>query len=381
VAKKQGADVKSLRGTVQNDILKEYTARGTFRFPIEPSMRLVTDVFKYCKDNLPQWNTISISGYHIRESGSTAVQEVAFTLANAMAYVQAAIDAGLDVDEFAGRLSFFFGSHNNIFEEVAKFRAARRLWAKIMRERFKAKKKDSMLLRFHTQTAGCTLTAQQFENNVVRVAFQALAAVLGGTQSLHTNSRDEAMALPSEDSVTIALRTQQLIAYETGVADVIDPLGGCPLIESLTSEIERLVIDYIKRIEEMGGVVNAIRSGFIQKEIQRSAYEYQKGVESGEIPVVGVNIFRKEGEKEPEWLLRVDPEIERRRKQELAELRKNRDRRRWQEALDNIKAAAEKPNELLMPHFVEAVEAYATVGEICEVLAGVFGEYTESEYY
>ncbi|MCX7703149.1 MAG: methylmalonyl-CoA mutase family protein [Planctomycetota bacterium] len=381
VAKRQGTDTKELRGTVQNDILKEYTARGTFRFPIEPSMRLVTDIFKYCKEKLPQWNTISISGYHIRESGSTAVQEVAFTLANAIAYVEEAIKAGLDVDEFAGRLSFFFGSHNNIFEEVAKFRAARRMWAKIMKERFKAKKRDSMLLRFHTQTAGCTLTAQQFENNVVRVAFQALAAVLGGTQSLHTNSRDEAMALPSEDSVTIALRTQQLIAYESGVADVIDPLGGCPFIESLTNEIERLASEYIKKIEEMGGVVTAIRSGFIQKEIQRSAYEYQKGVESGEIPVVGVNIFKKEGEKEPEWLLRVDPEIERRRRKELEELRKKRDKKRWQEAMDNIKRAAERPNELLMPHFIDAVEAYATVGEICEVLASVFGEYTESEYY
>jgi len=381
VAKRQGADVSTLRGTVQNDILKEYVARGTFRFPIEPSMRLVTDIFRFCKEELPLWNTISISGYHIREAGSTAVQEVAFTLANAIAYVEAAIDAGLDVDEFAGRLSFFFGSHNNFFEEVAKFRAARRLWAKIMRNRFGAKKSRSMRLRFHTQTAGCTLTAQQFENNVVRVTLQALAAVLGGTQSLHTNSRDEAMALPSEDSVRIALRTQQVIAFESGVADTIDPLGGCPFIEKLTDEIERRVVEYIERIDEMGGAVAAVRSGFIQKEIQRSAYEYQRGVDSGEIPVVGVNIFKMEGEKEPEWLLRIDPEIERRRREELKMLREGRDAKRHREALDNIESAARKEDEPLMPLFIEAVEADATVGEICEVLAGVFGEYSESEFY
>ena len=381
VAKRQGADVSTLRGTVQNDILKEYVARGTFRFPIEPSMRLVTDIFRFCKEELPLWNTISISGYHIREAGSTAVQEVAFTLANAIAYVEAAIDAGLDVDEFAGRLSFFFGSHNNFFEEVAKFRAARRLWAKIMRNRFGAKKSRSMRLRFHTQTAGCTLTAQQFENNVVRVTLQALAAVLGGTQSLHTNSRDEAMALPSEDSVRIALRTQQVIAFESGVADTIDPLGGCPFIEKLTDEIERRVVEYIERIDEMGGAVAAVRSGFIQKEIQRSAYEYQRGVDSGEIPVVGVNIFKMEGEKEPEWLLRIDPEIERRRREELRMLREGRDAKRHREALDNIESAARKEDEPLMPLFIEAVEADATVGEICEVLAGVFGEYSESEFY
>lgn len=381
VAKKQGVDVASLRGTVQNDILKEYVARGTFRFPIEPSMRLVTDIFRFCKENMPLWNTISISGYHIREAGSTAVQEVAFTLANAIAYVQAAQDAGLDVDEFAGRLSFFFGSHNNFFEEIAKFRAARRLWARIMRNRFGAKKTRSMRLRFHTQTAGCTLTAQQFENNVVRVALQALAAVLGGTQSLHTNSRDEAMALPSEDSVRIALRTQQIIAYESGVADTIDPLGGCPFVERLTYEIEKRAEDYINHIDEMGGAVSAIRSGYIQKEIQTSAYEYQRGVDSGEIPVVGVNIFKTEGEKEPEWLLKIDPEIERRRKEELAELRRMRDAKRHREALDNIKSAAEKQNEPLMPLFIDAAVSYATVGEICEVLADVFGEYSESEFY
>ena len=380
VAKKQGADVSSLRGTVQNDILKEYVARGTFRFPVEPSMRLVTDIFRYCKDNLPRWNTISISGYHMREAGCTAVQEAAFTLANAIAYVQAAIDAGLDVDAFAGRLSFFFGSHNNFFEEICKFRAVRRLWARIMRDRFKAKKPRSMMLRFHTQTAGCTLTAQQYENNVVRVALQALAAVLGGTQSLHTNSRDEAMALPSEDSVRIALRTQQIIAYEAGVGDVVDPLGGAPFIEWLTCEIEKRAQALIEKIDEMGGAVAAIKSGWMQRQIQEAAYEYQKKVETGELVVVGVNKFRIEEEREPEWLLKVDPEVERQRKEMLSDWRKSRDQKRWREALDNLKTAAEG-DDLLMPHFVEAVEAGATVGEICEVLADVFGEYTESEFY
>ena len=381
VARKQGAEVSALRGTVQNDILKEYVARGTFRFPVEPSMRLVTDIFAYCKDHLPRWNTISISGYHIREAGSTAVQEVAFTLADGVAYVEAAIRAGLDVDAFARRLSFFFGSHNNFFEEVAKFRAARRLWARIMRERFGAKKPASMRLRFHTQTAGCTLTAQQFENNVVRVAMQALAAVLGGTQSLHTNSRDEAMALPSEDSVRIALRTQQILAYEFGVGDVIDPLGGAPFIEYLTDRIEEKAVEYIKRIDEMGGAAAAVKSGFMQREIQESAYTYQKGVETGAIPVVGVNMFKERDEKEPEWLLKVDPRLSRRRSEFLARWRKERDAARCARALDAVAAAAADENAPLMPRFVEAVEAGATVGEICETLASVFGEYTESEFY
>ncbi len=382
VAKKQGAQLSKLAGTVQNDILKEYVARGTFRFPIEPSMRLVTDVFKYCKENMPRWNTISISGYHIREAGSTAVQEVAFTLANAIAYAQAAIDVGLDVDAFAGRLSFFFGSHNVFFEEIAKFRAARRIYAKIMKERFGAKKDASCRLRFHTQTAGCTLTAQEYENNVVRVAMQALAAALGGTQSLHTNSRDEAMALPSQESVRIALRTQQILAYENRVGDVIDPLGGCPMIESLTDEIEERVNEYLKKIDEMGGAVAAIRSGFMQKEIQESAYQYQKGIETGGIVVTGVNKFKVEGEaeEEPEWLLKVDPAIQQERVAGLAELRKNRDNGKVQKALAGIKEAAQGSDNLV-GLFVEAVQEYATLGEICSVLSEVFGEYREAEFY
>ncbi len=380
VAKKQGADPAGLAGTVQNDILKEYVARGTFRFPIEPSMRLVTDIFKYCKDGMPKWNTISISGYHIREAGSTAVQEVSFTLANAIAYVQAAIDCGLDIDAFAGRLSFFFGSHNTFFEEIAKFRAARRIYAKIMKERFGAKKDGSCRLRFHTQTAGCSLTAQEFENNVVRVAMQALAAALGGTQSLHTNSRDEAMALPSQDSARIALRTQQILAYENRVGDVIDPLGGCPMIEELTDEIEERVNEYIGKIDEMGGAVAAIRSGYMQKEIQESAYRYQKDIESGEMTVVGVNKFKIEEDKEPEWLLKIDTSIQEERSKELAELRKNRDSAKVEKCFQAIREAAAGEDNL-MPLFVEAVEEYATLGEICSILADTFGEYKESEFY
>jgi methylmalonyl-CoA mutase N-terminal domain/subunit len=380
VARKQGADPASLAGTVQNDILKEYVARGTFRFPIEPSMRLVTDIFKYCKDNMPRWNTISISGYHIREAGSTAVQEVSFTLANAIAYIQAAIDAGLDVDAFAGRLSFFFGSHNTFFEEIAKFRAARRIYARIVKERFGAKKDGSCRLRFHTQTAGCTLTAQEFENNVVRVAMQALAAALGGTQSLHTNSRDEAMALPSQDSARIALRTQQILAYENRVGDVIDPLGGCPMIEELTDRIEEKVREYIEKIDDMGGAVAAIRSGFMQKEIQESAYRYQKDIESGRNVVVGVNKFSLEEQKEPEWLLKIDTSIQEERATELAELRKNRNNGEVVRILTHVKEAA-AGDENLMPLLVEAVEEYATLGEICCILADVFGEYKESEFY
>ncbi len=380
VAKRQGADPAGIAGTVQNDILKEYVARGTFRFPIEPSMRLVTDIFKYCKENMPRWNTISISGYHIREAGSTAVQEVSFTLANAIAYVQAAIDCGLDVDAFAGRLSFFFGSHNTFFEEIAKFRAARRIYARIMKERFGAKKDSSCRLRFHTQTAGCTLTAQEYDNNVVRVAMQALAAALGGTQSLHTNSRDEAMALPSQDSVRIALRTQQILAYENRVGDVIDPLGGCPMIEKLTDEIERRVNEYIAKIDEMGGAVAAIRTGFMQKEIQESAYRYQKDIESGKQVVVAVNKFKVQEEKEPDWLLKIDTSIQEERSRELAELRKNRDNAAVEKTFKAIREAAAGEDNL-MPLFVEAVEQYATLGEICSILAETFGEYKESEFY
>jgi len=380
VAKKQGADISGLAGTVQNDILKEYVARGTFRFPIEPSMRLVTDIFKYCKDNMPKWNTISISGYHIREAGSTAVQEVSFTLANAIAYIEAALECGLDIDAFAGRLSFFFGSHNTFYEEIAKFRAARKIYAKIMKERFGAKKDGSCRLRFHTQTAGCSLTAQEYENNVVRVAMQALAAVLGGTQSLHTNSRDEAMALPSQDSARIALRTQQILAYENRVGDVIDPLGGCPMIESLTDEIEKRVGEYIRKIDDMGGAVAAIRSGFMQKQIQESAYRYQKDIESGDITVVSVNKFRLEEKKEPEWLLKIDASLQDKRAEELSELRSSRDNAAVKKALGAIKEAA-GGNDNLMPLMVDAVERYATLGEICYVLAESFGEYSESEFY
>ena len=319
VGEKQGVEPSKLKGTVQNDILKEYVARGTYIFPPEPSMRLVTDIFEYCSKTIPSWNTISISGYHIREAGSTAVQEVAFTLANGIAYVQAAIDKGLDVDEFAGRLSFFFNSHVNFFEEIAKFRAARRLWARIMKERFKAKNPRSHRLRFHTQTAGSSLTAQQPDNNIIRTTLQALAAVLGGTQSLHTNSRDEALALPTEESVRIALRTQQIIAYESGVADTIDPLAGSYFIEKLTDEIEARAMEYIEKIDDMGGAVKAIENGFMQREIQESAYRYQKAVESKQKMVVGVNCFQVE-EEQPKNLLRVNPAIAEAQKERLREL-------------------------------------------------------------
>jgi methylmalonyl-CoA mutase N-terminal domain/subunit len=322
VAKKQGVEVSRLRGTIQNDILKEYVARGTYIFPPQPSMRLITDTFRYCKDNLPLWNTISISGYHIREAGSTAVQEVAFTLANAIAYVQAAMDAGLDVDDFAPRLSFFFGAHNNLFEEAAKFRAARRLWARIMKDRFGAQNPRSWMMRFHTQTAGCTLTAQQPDNNVVRVTLQALAAVLGGTQSLHTNSRDEALSLPTEDSVRIALRTQQIIAHESGVADTIDPLAGSYFVEYLTDEIEKRAQEYIERIDTMGGALAAIESGYIQREIQESAYRYQRAVDQKGQIVVGVNEFTV-SETTSLRLLKVDPAVREQQMARLAALKEN----------------------------------------------------------
>jgi methylmalonyl-CoA mutase N-terminal domain/subunit len=373
VAEKQGVSAAKLRGTIQNDILKEYIARGTYIFPPKPSMRLITDIFQYCSENVPKWNTISISGYHIREAGANAVQEVAFTLADGIAYVEAAIKAGLDVDDFAPRLSFFFNAQINFLEEIAKFRAARRLWAKIMKERFKAKNPKSMMLRFHTQTAGASLTAQQPDNNIIRVTLQALAAVLGGTQSLHTNSRDEALALPSEDSVRIALRTQQIIAHESGVADTVDPLGGSYFIEAMTNQIEKEAYNYIQKIDELGGAPEAIEAGFIQQEIQESAYRYQKEVESKEQIVVGVNAYRIE-EAPPSGLLRVDPGIEKAQVDRLEKLRKKRDGERVEKCLADLKKGA-SGQENLMPLIIEAVKAYATLGEICGVLRDVFGEY------
>jgi methylmalonyl-CoA mutase N-terminal domain/subunit len=373
VGRRQGVDPKQLRGTIQNDILKEYVARGTYIFPPGPAMRLITDILKYCAIEVPHWNTISVSGYHIREAGSTAVQEVAFTLANGIAYVQAAIEAGLDVDEFADQISFFFNAHNNFLEEIAKFRAARRLWARIMRDRFKAQRPQSMKLRFHTQTGGSTLTAQQPENNVVRVTLQALAAVLGGTQSLHTNSRDEALWLPTEESVQIALRTQQIIAHESGVADSIDPLAGSYLIEDLTDEIERRVVEYLDRIDQLGGALKAIELGYIQAEIADAAYAYQRAVERGEQIVVGVNQFQTQAETQLPRL-KVDPAIEFEQRSRLAELRKHRDNRRVSELRSHLEAAA-KSTENLLPHILACVEGEVTLGEICNTLRAVFGEY------
>ncbi|MFY9189527.1 MAG: methylmalonyl-CoA mutase family protein [bacterium] len=376
LAEKQGVSSSKLAGTIQNDILKEYVARGTYIFPPKPSMRLITDIFAYCSDHVPRWNTISISGYHIREAGCTAVQEVAFTLADGIAYVEAAVEAGLDVDDFAPRLSFFFNAQMDLLEEVAKFRAARRLWARIMKERFGAKNPRSMMLRFHTQTAGCALTAQQPDNNIVRVTLQALAAALGGTQSLHTNSRDEALSLPTEDSVTIALRTQQIIAHESGVASTVDPLAGSYYVESMTNRIEDEALDYIKRIDELGGAVAAIEQGFIQREIQESAYAYQKSVESGDRIVVGVNKFQVEDEKLPE-LLKVKPEVEAQQRTQLKELRQQRDNVSVQAALQQLGEAAQTDANL-MPAIIAAVRTYATLGEICDVLRQVFGEYEPS---
>ncbi len=375
VAKEQGADVRKLSGTVQNDILKEYTARGTYIYPPRHSMRIITDMFSYCAQHLPRWNTISISGYHIREAGSTAVQEVAFTLSNAITYVQAALDAGLDVDTFAGSLSFFFNSHNNLLEEVAKFRAARRMWAHIMRERFHAKDPRSLMLRFHTQTAGSTLTAQQPDNNIVRTAYQALAAVLGGTQSLHTNSKDEALALPTEDSARVALRTQQILAYETGAADVVDPLAGSYYVEYLTDQIEAQAWEYIRKIDDLGGSVHAIERGFIQAEIEQAAYTYQKALEEERAIVVGVNRFTLEQEQRPA-LLRVDPEASKRQAARVAQLRLSRDNERTQQSLRALEAGADG-NENLMPLIINAVEAYATLGEISDTMRRVFGEQGE----
>ncbi len=374
VGKKQGVSQEQLRGTVQNDILKEYIARGTYIYPPQPSMRLITDLFQYCGQHVPKWNTISISGYHIREAGSTAAQEVAFTLADGMAYVRAALDAGLDIDSFARQLSFFFNAHNNFLEEIAKFRAARRLWARIMRERFGAKNPRSWSLRFHTQTGGSTLTAQQVENNIVRVTVQALAAVLGGTQSLHTNSMDEALSLPTEAAVQIALRTQQVLAYETGVADTVDPLAGSYFIEHLTDEIERRAEEYIDRIEAMGGAVKAVEEGYIQREIQNAAYRTQQAIEAGDEIVVGVNRFQVEEEPLAD-ILRIDPASQEAQVERVRALRTRRDNRRVAELLGQIEIAARDPNAPLMPLFVEAVQAYATLGEISGVLRQVFGEY------
>jgi len=373
VGKQQGVEPKALRGTIQNDILKEYIARGTYIFPPAPSMRLITDIFSYCAAEVPSWNTISISGYHIREAGSTAAQEVAFTLANAIAYVDAALKAGLQVDDFAGQLSFFFNAHNNVLEEVAKFRAARRMWAKIMRERFKAQKPSSWQLRFHTQTAGSTLTAQQPENNVVRVTLQALSAVLGGTQSLHTNSMDEALWLPTEKSVRVALRTQQIIAYESGAADSIDPLAGSYLIENLTDEIERLASEYIAHIDSLGGAMNGIEQGYQANEIQNAAYEAQMAIEHGEQVVVGVNQFQVKEEMTLERQV-IDPAIEAEARARLMQLRETRDNEKigmLRVALEN----AAKGSANLMPLFVECVENKMTLGEVCNTLRGVWGEY------
>jgi methylmalonyl-CoA mutase, N-terminal domain len=376
VAKKQGANLAKISGTVQNDILKEYIARGTYIYPVRPAMRIVTDIFAWCRDNLPKWNTISISGYHIREAGSTAIQEVAFTLADGIAYVQAALDAGLGVDEFAPQLSFFFNAHSDLLEEIAKYRAARRLWAKIMRDRFKARDPRSLLLRFHAQTAGSSLTAQQPANNIVRVAIQALAAALGGCQSLHTNSLDEALALPTEDSALIALRTQQILAHETGVTNTIDPVAGSYAIEHLTNEIEQGAVDYISKIDAMGGMLRGIESGFVQGEIQKAAYDFQRAIESKDQIIVGVNDFIAEEERAIPTL-RIEPEIERSQIARLNALRTKRDSTRTRSALAELQRRA-ATTENLLPAILTAVEAHATVGEISDALRRVFGEYQES---
>ena len=376
VAKKQGASLAKLSGTVQNDVLKEYIARGTYIYPVRPAMRIVTDIFAWCRDNLPKWNTISISGYHIREAGSTAIQEVAFTLADGIAYVQAALEVGLPVDAFAPQLSFFFNAHNDLLEEIAKYRAARRLWARIMSDRFHAKEAGSLLLRFHAQTAGSSLTAQQPENNIVRVAIQALAAILGGCQSLHTNSLDEALALPTEDAALIALRTQQIIANETGVTNTIDPVAGSYAIEHLTDEFEAGARDYIAKIDAMGGMLRAIESGFVQSEIQKAAFDFQRAVEKKEQIVVGVNDFvADDGRTIP--TLRIDGEIERAQVARLQALRARRDSVRTQAALAELQRRA-ATSENLLPAILAAVEAYATVGEISDALRRVFGEYQET---
>ncbi|EGL83405.1 methylmalonyl-CoA mutase, large subunit [Caldalkalibacillus thermarum TA2.A1] len=373
VAEKQGVPAEKLSGTIQNDILKEYIARGTYIFPPQPSMRLITDIFAYCSRHVPKWNTISISGYHIREAGATAVQELAFMMANAISYVEAALEAGLEIDQFAPRLAFFFNAHNNFFEEIAKFRAARRIWAKLMKERFGAKKEKSWMLRFHTQTGGSTLTAQQPDNNIVRVTIQALSAVLGGTQSLHTNSKDEALALPTEESARIALRTQQIIAYESGVGDTVDPLGGSYYVEALTDKIEQEVYRYLDKIEQLGGAVKAIEQGYMQREIHKAAYEAQQRIESGEDIIVGLNKFQIDDEPQPE-ILRVDPKLGEKQKEKLNHLRARRDSAKVEQALSRLRAAA-RGTENLIPPILDAVRAYATIGEICNVLREEFGEY------
>ena len=377
VAEKQGVTKEQIRGTIQNDILKEYIARGTYIYPPAPSMRLINNIFEYCSAKVPKWNTISISGYHIREAGSTAVQEIAFTIADGIEYVKNAIGVGLDVDQFAGRLSFFFNAHNDLLEEVAKYRAARRIWAKIMKEKFSAKKEKSMMMRFHTQTAGSTLTAQQSDNNIVRVAIQTLAAVMGGTQSLHTNSRDEALALPTEQSVMVALRTQQIVAHESGVANVVDPLAGSYYIEQLTDKIEKEALNYINKIEDMGGMVKAIEKGYVQKEIQDSAYKYQKSVEAGDRVVVGVNKFTIE-EPAPGGLLKVNPELQKVQEENLQVVRSERDNAKVEECLAALSKGASKEDVNLMPLIIDAVREYATLGEISNVLREKFGEYRES---
>ena len=376
VARRQGGDIRKLSGTVQNDVLKEYIARGTYIYPPQQAMRVITDMFSWANEKVPDWNTISISGYHMREAGSTAVQEVAFTLGNGMAYVQAAIKAGLDVDQFAPRLSFFFNAHNNFLEEVAKFRAARRMWARIMREHFKAKSPRSWMLRFHTQTAGSTLTAQQPENNIVRTAIQAMAAVLGGTQSLHTNSYDEALALPTEQAARIALRTQQVIAYESGAPQTIDPLAGSYYVESLTNEIEKRAAEYLGKIEVLGGMLKAIERGFVQQEIQNAAYEYQRAVDEQRAIVVGVNRFEVEEEK-PIPIQRIDPALEPKQVERVRALRARRDVGPWKTALASVQDGA-RSGANIMPRILAAVEAGATVGEISDAMRRVFGEYKES---
>jgi methylmalonyl-CoA mutase, N-terminal domain len=375
VAEKQGVSREKISGTIQNDILKEYVARGTYIFPPKPSMRLITNIFEFCSKEIPKWNTISISGYHIREAGSTAAQEVGFTLADGIAYVNAAIKAGLDVDDFAGQLSFFFNAHNDLLEEVAKYRAARRLWAKIMKERFEAKKDKSMMLRFHTQTAGSTLTAQQVDNNIVRVTIQTLAAVLGGTQSLHTNSRDEALALPTEQSVKVALRTQQIVAYESGVTNTIDPLAGSYYVEALTDQIEKEAEEYINKIESLGGVINAIEAGYIQTEIQKSAYKFNQELERGERIVVGQNKFQ-EKEDQRKDLLKIDEKVQTEQVRFLNKIRSQRNNDEVKQKLSELKTAAQGDGNL-MPFILDAVKSYASIGEISNTLRGVFGEYKE----
>jgi len=377
VAEKQGVPKSKLQGTIQNDILKEYIARGTYIFPPKPSVRLITNIFDYCSKEVPNWNTISISGYHIREAGSTAAQEVAFTLADGIDYVKAAIETGMDIDVFAKRLSFFFNAHNDLLEEVAKFRAARRIWAKIMKEKFEAKNPKSMMLRFHTQTGGSTLTAQQPDNNIVRVAIQTLAAVMGGTQSLHTNSRDEALGLPTQQSVQIALRTQQIVAHESGVANTVDPLAGSYVIEELTDKIEAEALEYIEKIESIGGMVKAIEKGYVQKQIQDSAYRYQKEIESNERVIVGVNKFQVK-ENQPDDILEVNPKLREIQSQKIEETKANRDNELVAEKLKAIEEGAKEPNVNLMPLIVDAAREYATLGEICNVLRDEFGEYKES---